>query len=165
MARLTKDEGAALVEHFRRYLRDHRLPVTRPRDLVAETVFHSEDHLSVEDIQKRLHERGEKVGTATVYRTLEVLVKSGLVRAHDFGEGFKRYESMPAQQHHEHLICLRCGRVVEFSNERLERMLHFIADENGFQHQRHRVEIYGMCKECRERDLASLRPTPMIPPS
>ncbi len=60
---------------------------------------------------------------------------------------------MPAQAHHEHLICERCGRVVEFQNERLERMLPILADEHGFQHQRHRVEIYGVCRECRQREL------------
>jgi Fur family ferric uptake transcriptional regulator len=158
MAHLSRDEGAALLEHFRRYLRDHRLPVTRPRELIAEIVFQSEDHLSVEGIERKLKERGAHAGTATVYRTLDVLVRSGLVRAHDFGEGFKRYEPMPAQAYHEHLICLRCGKVVEFANERLERMLPLLADEVGFQHQRHRVEIYGLCRDCRERDLGALRP-------
>jgi Fur family ferric uptake transcriptional regulator len=158
MARLSRGEGAALLERFRRYLRDHRLPVTRPRDLVAETVFLSDDHLSVDAIQRRLKERGVRVGTATVYRTLDVLVQSGLVRAHDFGEGYKRYEPMPTQAHHEHLVCVRCGRVVEFANERLERMLPIIADEHAFQHQRHRVEIYGVCRECRQRDLGTLAP-------
>lgn len=154
--RLARGEGAALLDRFRRYLRDHRLPVTRQRDLVAEIVFGSDEHLSVDEIQRRLAERGERVGTATVYRTLEVLVESGLVRAHDFGEGFKRYEPMPTQSHHEHLICVRCGRVVEFANERLERMLPIFADEHGFQHQHHRVEIYGVCRECRQRDLGGL---------
>jgi Fur family transcriptional regulator, ferric uptake regulator len=158
MAQLSRGEGAALLERFRRYLRDHRLPVTRPRDFGAETVFLSDDHLSVDAIQRRLKERGVRVGTATVYRTLDVLVQSGLVRAHDFGEGYKRYEPMPAQAHHEHLVCVRCGRVVEFANERLERMLPIIADEHAFQHQRHRVEIYGVCRECRQRDLGTLAP-------
>ncbi len=153
MARLARGEGAALVDRFRRFLRDHHQPVTRQRDLVAQIVFVSEEHLSVEEIRRRLKERGEPVGLATVYRTLEVLVESGLVRAHDFGEGFKRYEPMPAQAHHEHLICERCGRVVEFQNERLERMLPIIADEHAFQHQRHRVEIYGVCRDCRQREL------------
>ncbi len=153
MARLAKDEGAALLERFRRYLRDHHQPVTRQRDLVAQVVFLSDEHLSVEEILRRLKARGEAVGTATVYRTLEVLVESGLVRAHDFGEGFKRYEPMPAQTHHEHLICERCGRVVEFQNVQLERMLPMIADEHAYQHQRHRVEIYGVCGECRRGEL------------
>jgi Fur family ferric uptake transcriptional regulator len=156
MARLDRGEGVALLERFRRFLRDHRLPITRQRDLIAQTVLLAEDHLSVEGIRRRLREKGERVGTATVYRTLEVLLESGLVRAQDFGEGFKRYEPMPAQAHHEHLICERCGRVVEFQNERLERMLPVIADEHGFQHDRHRVEIYGVCRECRQRELAPL---------
>jgi Fur family ferric uptake transcriptional regulator len=156
MAQLARGDGAALVERFRRHLRDHHLPITRQRDLVAQAVLLSEEHLSVEAIQKRLRERGDHVGTATIYRTLDVLVRSGLVRAHDFGEGFKRYEAMPQQEDHEHLICERCGRVIEFQNERLERMLPFIADEHAFQHHRHRVEIYGVCQECRRRDLGPL---------
>jgi Fur family transcriptional regulator, ferric uptake regulator len=156
MPALGKVEGAALLERFRRYLREHRQPVTRQRDLVAQAVFTSENHPSVEGIRRALKERGEIVGLATVYRTLDVLVESGLVRAHDFGEGFKRYEPMPAQAHHEHLICERCGRVVEFQNERLERMLPVLADEHGFQHHRHRVEIYGVCRECRQQELGPL---------
>ncbi len=153
MPALARAEGAALLERFRRYLRDHRQPVTRQRDLIAQIVFLSDDHPSVDAIIRRLRERGEAVGTATVYRTLELLVESGLVRAHDFGEGFRRYEPMPAQTHHEHLICERCGSVVEFQNERLERMLPIIADEHAFQHSRHRVEIYGVCRDCRRREL------------
>jgi Fur family ferric uptake transcriptional regulator len=156
MASLASGEGAALLERFRRYLREHRQPVTRQRDLVAQVVFLSHDHPSVEGIRRALKERGQLVGTDTVFRTLEVLLESGLVRAHDFGEGFKRYEPMPAQAHHEHLICERCGRVVEFQNERLERMLPVIADEHAFQHQRHRVEVYGVCRECRQRELGAL---------
>jgi Fur family ferric uptake transcriptional regulator len=156
MARLSRGEGAALLERFRRHLRDQHLPVTRQRDLIAQTVLTSDEHLSVETIQRRLKDQGERVGTATIYRTLDVLVRSGLVRAHDFGEGFKRYEPMPQQAHHEHLICLRCGKVVEFQNDRLERMIPIIADEHAFQHQRHRVEVYGLCRDCRRRDLGPL---------
>jgi Fur family ferric uptake transcriptional regulator len=130
--------------------------MTRQRDLVAEMVLTSEEHQSVGTIQRRLRERGARVGTATVYRTLELLVESGLVKAHDFGEGFRRYEPMPTQTHHEHLICVRCGRVAEFSNERFDRMLPMIADEQGFQHQHHRVEIFGVCRDCQRRGLETL---------
>jgi Fur family ferric uptake transcriptional regulator len=157
MARLTRDEGAGLLERFRRYLRDHRQPVTRQRELIAETVFFSEDHLSVEAVQRRLKDKGVRVGTATIYRALDVLVDSGLVKAHDFGEGFKRYEPMTGQGRHEHLICVKCGKVLEFSNEQLERMLPIIADEHLFQHQRHRVEVFGVCQDCQGRELGSLR--------
>jgi Fur family ferric uptake transcriptional regulator len=153
MPRLATGEGAALVERFRRYLRDRRQPVTRQRDRVAEVVLTSDEHLSAEQIRRRLAQRGERVGLATIYRTLDLLVESGLVRGHDFGQGFRRFEAMPAPAHHEHLICVRCGRVAEFANDRLERMLPIIADEYGFQSERHRVEIYGVCRECQRHML------------
>lgn len=153
MARLGSGEGAALLERFRRYLRDHRQPVTRQRDRVATIVLTSDDHISADQLRKRLAERGERVGLATIYRTLELLEKCGLARGHDFGQGFKRYEPMPAHTDHEHLICVRCGRVVEFAHERLERMLPMIADEHGFQPERHRVEIYGVCGQCQRKGL------------
>jgi Fur family ferric uptake transcriptional regulator len=156
MAQLDKTEGAALLERFRRYLREHHQPITRQRDLVARVVFLSQDHLSVEGIRRELRQQGARVGLATVYRTLDLLVESGLVRAHEFGEGFKRYEPMASQAHHEHLICERCGRVLEFAHERLERMLPVLADEHGFQHRRHRVEIYGVCRTCRQQELGPL---------
>jgi len=156
MARLDRAQGAALLERFRRHLRDQRQPITRQRDLVARIVLLSQEHLSVEAIRRLLKEQGEQVGTATVYRTLELLVQSGLVRAHEFGEGFKRYEPMVGQEDHEHLICERCGTVIEFANERLERMLPVLADEHGFQHRRHRVEVYGICQACLRRELAPL---------
>lgn len=153
MAHLASGEGAALLERFRRYLRDHRQPVTRQRDRVAEVLLSSDDHLSVGQIRSQLRAEGEPVGLATIYRTLDLLVQSGLVRAHDFGQGYRRFEPMPEQAHHEHLICVRCGKVEEFAHERLERMLPIIADEYGFQPERHRVEIYGVCRDCQRKGL------------
>ena len=153
MARLPQRERAALLQRFRHHLQDHRLPLTRQRDRIATIIFQSEAHLSVADIQGVLAGNDLQASTATVYRTLELLVESGLVRAHDFGEGFKRYEAMTAQQGHEHLICVRCGTVVEFTNEHLERMLPMISDEYTFLHHRHHVEIYGLCRDCRRHDL------------
>lgn len=144
------------MERFHRFLRDHRQPLTRQRDLVAELVLGSGEHLSADAIERGLRSRGERIGTATIYRTLDLLVEAGIVKAHDFGEGFRRFEPADGAAHHEHLICGRCGKVTEFSNERLERMLPVIADEHGFEHQRHRVEIYGTCRECQGRDLGTL---------
>jgi Fur family ferric uptake transcriptional regulator len=153
-----KVDGNVLMEMFRRYLRDHNLPVTHQREAVAGTVFFADAHVSVGDIEHALQERGLQIGKATVYRTLGLLAVAGLVREHDFGEGFKRYEPLIAQGHHEHLICVNCGKVVEFSSERLERMKALIAEEHGFRHHHHRLEIYGVCRECQTRDAVTLRP-------
>lgn len=147
---LAPAEAGPLVDQFRRYLRDHNLPVTSQRELVAQVIFSSREHLSVDDIERELRERGVHVGKATVYRTLTLLVESGMISEREFGEGFHRYEHMPARSHHEHLICLRCGKVVEFANDRLERMKALIAEEYGFQHHHHHLEIYGTCAECQK---------------
>jgi Fur family ferric uptake transcriptional regulator len=154
MPRLSPNEAAAFLERFRRHLREHRLPVTRQRVAVADALFASDDHPSVEEIDRRLRARGESVGTATLYRTLDLLVEGGLARVHDFGGQVRRYEPMAAA--HDHLVCRRCGRVVEFGNERLERMLRMTSDELRFHYQEHRVEVHGQCADCRSRDLEPL---------
>ena len=94
--------------------------------------------------------RGVAVGLATVYRTLDLLVTSGLVAQRDFGEGFKRYEPMPPGQAHEHCICSACGRVMEFSNDRLERMIALLAEEVEFRPHHHRLEVFGLCRDCQQ---------------
>lgn len=135
---------------FRDYLREHNLPVTAQRLAIADVVLGSGRHVSAEDVQKELASAGATAGTATVYRTLEVLVRSGLVVERDFGEGFKRYESARDVPHHEHLLCTVCGKVTEFRDERLERMTTVLAETQGYTRQRHRLVIYGQCSDCRD---------------
>ncbi len=151
-----KVDGALLVARFRRYIRDHNLPMTHQREAVARVVFFSNGHLSVEDIKGVLRGENLHVGTATVYRTLDLLLRADLVDEHSFGEGFKRYEPRTHHQHHEHIICRECGKVVEFTSDRIERMNVLIAEEYGFRHHHHRLEIHGVCRECQNLDAAKL---------
>ena len=146
------------MEAFRAYLRDRNLPVTPQRQAIAEVVLCSEGHLSADDIERELAVRGVMVGTATVYRTLEVLVRSGLVVERDFGEGFRRYEPARGAPQHEHLICTVCGAVTELRDERLERMTTLLAEAEGFLRQRHRLVSEGICASCRRRGSAVARP-------
>lgn len=140
------------IRLFGRYLREQGLPVTHQREAVADVVFTSREHLSVDDIERQLRERGDRIGKATIYRTLDLLVRSRLVEEHDFGEGFKRYEHRLSQQPvHEHLICLECGKVIEFQSSEIQSVEERIQAEHGFVPARHRLEIYGLCRECCER--------------
>lgn len=141
------------MEAFRAYLRDRNLPVTPQREAIAGVVLNSDRHLSADDIERELAVLGIMVGTATIYRTLEVLVRSGLVMERDFGEGFRRYEPARDAPQHEHLICTICNSVTEFRDERLERMTTLLAEANGFVRQRHRLVIEGVCPNCRRRTL------------
>ncbi len=134
---------------FQTYLREHNLPVTGQRLAIAEVLIGSAQHLSAEEIAHELAQRGEKAGTATVYRTLDLLVRSGLVVERDFGEGFRRFEAARDVPHHEHLLCTVCGSVTEFRDERLERMTTIIAEAHDFARQRHRLVIQGVCGACR----------------
>ena len=113
-------------------------------------MFFAAEHLSAEDVAHRAAKRGAPVGTATVYRSLDLLVRSGLVKEHDFGEGFKRYEPMLPGQAHEHCICSSCGSVLEFSNDRLERMIALLAEEVEFRPHHHRLDVYGLCRSCQQ---------------
>ena len=140
-----------VIDAFRAYLREHNLPITAQRLAIADILLGSANHLSAEDIMLELGARGASAGTATVYRTLEVLLRSGLVVERDFGEGFKRFEAARGIPHHEHLLCSLCGRVTEFRDERLERMTVLIAEQYGFTRQGHRLVIGGICAECRPR--------------
>lgn len=136
------------LSQFRTFLRQQNLPVTRQRLAIAGVVFASDRHLSVEEVANDVAAQGENAGTATIYRTLDLLVKSGLVVERDFGEGFRRFEPARGIPHHEHLLCTVCGRVDEFRDERLERMTTIIAESHGYSRQRHRLVIYGVCADC-----------------
>ena len=136
-------------EAFQSYLRDHNLPVTSQRLAIADIMLGGDAHLSVDDVARELKRHGAAAGTATVYRTIDVLVRSGLVVERDFGEGFKRYEASRGMPHHEHLLCTMCGKVTEFRDERLERMTTLLAESHDYSRQRHRLVIHGLCGECR----------------
>lgn len=136
------------LAQFRLYLRQHNLPVTQQRLAIAGVIFSSDRHMSAEEVANDVTAQGQNAGTATIYRTLDLLVNSGLVVERDFGEGFRRFEPSRGIPHHEHLLCTVCGRVDEFRDERLERMTTIIAESHGYSRQRHRLVIYGVCAEC-----------------
>jgi Fur family transcriptional regulator, ferric uptake regulator len=137
------------IRLFGRYLREQGLPVTQQREAVAEVVFSSSEHLSVDDIEQQLRKAGQRIGKATIYRTLDLLVESHLAEEHDFGEGFKRYEHRLSRQPvHEHLICMECGSVTEFRSDEIQHVESRVAADYGFRPSRHRLEIYGLCKDC-----------------
>ena len=138
----------AVTDAFASYLREHGLPVTSQRLEIARVMLGSEHHQSADDVATELAARGSGIGLATVYRTIDLLVKSGLLVERDFGEGFRRYEPARDIPHHEHLLCTVCGKVREFRDERLERMTTLVAEAHGYARQRHRLVIYGVCDDC-----------------
>jgi len=136
---------------FARYLREQGLPVTQQRAAVAEAVFSSPKHQSVDDIDTHLREHGMRLGKATIYRTLDLLVRSGLVEEHDFGEGFKRFEHRLSRDPiHHHMVCLDSGEVIEFRSEEIARIVEETAARHGFRPAHHKLVIFGLSRASRE---------------
>ena len=148
----TEQAASPFIRLFGRFLRDRGLPVTQQREMVAEVVFASDEHLSVDDIEDALRERGERIGKATIYRTLDLLVESGLIQRVAVGlDGRARYEHMMGRQHHDHLVCVQCGRVIEFRNDHIERLQEEVCSRYGFRMDSHSHRIFGRCKQCQLR--------------
>lgn len=129
-------------------LRRVGLKVTTPRLLILHMLEQaSMRHLSAEDIYQTLRDTGEDVGLATVYRVLTQFEAAGLVKRQNFEEGHSVFE-LNHGQHHDHLVCVRCGKVDEFINEVIEKQQRLVAERTGYQITDHILTIYGICPQC-----------------
>ncbi len=133
-------------------LRKAGLKVTLPRIKILELLENSEQHhLSAEDIYKTLLEQGEDVGLATVYRVLTQFESAGIIQRHHFENNHSVFEIMQ-DDHHDHLVCLNCNKVIEFTNETIEKEQHAVAEKFGFELTGHALNLYGFCANpgCKE---------------
>jgi Fur family ferric uptake transcriptional regulator len=133
------------------YMAKHGLRSTEQRRLVTEMFFATEEHLSIEDLLDRVRIEEPKIGYATVYRTLKLLKDCGLAFERHFGDGVSRYEVAWANEHHDHMICVECEKIVEFEDHDIEELQHDVAARLGFTLVRHKLELYGMCADCRAK--------------
>jgi Fur family ferric uptake transcriptional regulator len=138
----TKDEVLS------RYMAERGLKSTRQRSLIIDTFFEAGGHLSVEQLWSKVRQQDAKVSVATVYRTMKLLSECGLAHAQNFGDGQTRYEAAVGRHHHDHLICTRCGTIVEFENDRIEALQDAVARKHGFRVTSHKMELYGLCRAC-----------------
>lgn len=127
---------------------------SRQRELVAEVFFAMSGHVSVEEMVLRARRRDPRVSVATVYRTVKLLVESGLASVRRFGDGQTRYESAAGREHHDHLICTACGEIAEFADDRIEALQEAVARRHGFSVESHKLELYGKCASCRRTGRA-----------
>ena len=138
-------------------LRKAGLKVTMPRVKILELLRQPENqHSSAEDLYKKLLDHGEEIGLATVYRVLNQFDEAGIVSRHHFDSGKSVFELTPAM-HHDHLVCIDCGSVMEFSDDVIEERQHQIAERYGLELTSHSLYLYGHCAKdgcstCRSRD-------------
>jgi Fur family ferric uptake transcriptional regulator len=142
---------AVAKERFREFLRTQELRMTSDREAIVEAVFSTEEHFGAEELAWRLRERG--VSKATIYRTLPLLVGCGLLRQVIFGDKHGHYEHVHEEDAgHDHLICTRCGGIIEFQHPCVGRVREAVRRRYGFEPERVVLEISGRCAGCRQRE-------------
>ncbi len=119
------------------------LRMTEQRRVIARVLSEAQDHPDVEQVHRRAAEIDPRISIATVYRTVRLFEEASILERHDFGDGRARYEEVP-EAHHDHLIDVETGRVIEFRNEQVERLQREIAEKLGFKLVDHRLELYGV---------------------
>lgn len=139
-ARLRRNLGA--------FMEQRGLRSTGQRRLIIDKLFETSEHVTIDQLLEAVRAVDSRVGYATVYRTMKLLAEGGLVHERKFGDGYTRYELADEQAHHDHLICLSCGKITEFEEPEIEELQDRIAARYGFVVQTHKHELYGTCAEC-----------------
>lgn len=137
------------------YLAGQGLRSTSQRDAIFKIFVEAGRHMSAEELYARVKKEHPGIGYATVYRTLKLLSEAGLAKENRFENGFTRFEYNNAGEHHDHLVCTRCGMIIEFENQRIEALQQDVARKNGFKVHNHKLELYGVCATCRRKKSGS----------
>lgn len=146
-------EYEELLSNFKELLKKNNLKFTIQREIILETLYNSDEHLTPESLHNLIQDKHPELNTgiATVYRTLSLLEESHIVTSLSFGAQGKKYE-LGAKEHHDHLICTKCGKITEFVDSEIEKRQHILTEKLGFKMLDHSMQIYGICKECQEEE-------------
>jgi len=137
---------------FREYLRGNGKLYSKQREQILDIFLKTEHHPTINDLYDLIRKKHPQIGLATVYRTMRVICDAGLARETDFGGGIRRFEHKYKHQHHDHLICLKCGRIIEVMSPEIEKLQESLAKKHRFKAVEHRMEIFGICKACKHKE-------------
>lgn len=145
---------------FIEYIQKAGLRKTVQRNLILEVFLRTKEHLSNEDLYRLVYKEDSNVGQTTVYRTLKLLTEAGLAREVRLGDRRTYYEHHSDHEHHDHMICTACGRVIEFFCQEIEELQDEMAAKFNFKPTHHLMRILGVCEDCYEKevDLHSVAP-------
>lgn len=133
---------------FREFVARKGLKWTKQREIILDEFLNSKDHLSTEALYLEIRSKNPHIGYATVYRTLKLFAECGIAEERDFGAGQVLYELSHSGDHHDHLICTACGAIIEFEDDRIEKLQEKVAQDHQFTISSHRLEIFGLCAKC-----------------
>ena len=133
---------------FRQYLKNNGMLNSKQREQILDVFLKAENHPTIGDLYELVRKKNPKIGLATVYRAMRVICDAGLARESDFGNGLRCFEHKYQHQHHDHLVCLKCGRIIEVMSPQIEKLQEKLAAEHNFTPLRHTMQIFGTCRQC-----------------
>ncbi len=136
---------------FDLYVSQKGLRHTAQRRQIARVFLSTERHVTVQELYDLVRKNHKGVGYATVARTVRLLCESGICRQVDFGDGAQRFEHKFGHEHHDHLICLKCGRFVEIYSKKLEKLQQDLVRKHGYLQEHHKLDIFGICPSCQTK--------------
>ena len=143
---------AEIQKRFETFLKERSLKLTGPRRRIFERAFATHEHFSAEELYAALRtEAGEGVSRASVYRTLALLLEGGFLEALDTGGNELKYEHVLGHAHHDHMLCLDCGKIEEFQDERIEELQRENCRRRGFELVSHDLRLRGYCRSCAKK--------------
>ena len=140
------------IRKFRAYIKEKGLRNTPERETIIEEIFAIHDHFDVDELFLRLRNKKKLISKASLYRTIPLLIESGLIKEVYFEDGHLHYEHIYGLKHHCHLRCISCGRIIEFANDKVAKIQHGIGKQYGFVITAHRFELQGYCPQCAQKD-------------
>lgn len=136
------------LTRFRAFLKSKGMKVTPEREVIFEEALQSGDHFEVDDLLFKLRGKKRRISKASIYRTLPLLIEGGWIRRVIFNERHTHYERDSGVKQHEHLVCSKCGKIIEFRDKKLRDQLGSICQKYDFEPQEHKLEVTGCCQEC-----------------
>ena len=130
------------------YLREKGIRQSKERTQILEVFLKTEKHMTANELYESVRKKYPNIGYATVYRAMRVITEAGLAEEIDFGDGAKRFEHKYGHEHHDHLICVECGKFVEAISPKIEKLQAEMASVHGFNLVRHKMQLFGICKDC-----------------
>jgi Fur family ferric uptake transcriptional regulator len=141
------------IQKFREYIREKGLRNTPERETIIDEIFAIHDHFDVDELYLRLRNKGKMISKASLYRTIPLLIDSGLIKEVYFEDGHLHYEHIYGHKHHCHLRCVSCGRIVEFADDAVRAIQARIGKQYGFAITTHRFELLGYCPQCKQAQI------------
>jgi len=145
------ESPAQVLQRVRDEARRRNVRWTNQRQAIVETFVACDDHLTVEELHRRVRLTDPSVSAATVYRTINMLTEIGVAIKRQFGSGSASFERSFGKDHHDHLVCTECGAISEFNHELIEKLQEEVASSHHFLLKSHRLELYGICALCRAK--------------